>query len=101
VFRLIKAGYIKAGSVGFAPLKFSFAEDSDRAFGIDFHEQELLEFSIVPIPANAHALVQLQAKGLLNYRAAERSEPALSVMQYAGTGRDRRYQLAQALRKGI
>jgi HK97 family phage prohead protease len=60
IFRLIKKGFITAGSVGFIPLDFTFSDD--RRGGIDFHEQELLEFSIVPIPANANALVQAAAK---------------------------------------
>jgi HK97 family phage prohead protease len=55
VFRLIKAGYINAGSVGFWPLKFSFSDDEDRPWGVDYHEQELLEFSITPVPANQNA----------------------------------------------
>jgi HK97 family phage prohead protease len=104
VFRLIQNGYIRAGSVGFAPLKFSFAEDSDRAFGIDFHEQELLEFSVVPIPANANALVVQSVKSMAVRGAAlaERSEPLPSVMSYAGDARTRRWYLADFLkRRGI
>jgi hypothetical protein len=100
VFRLIKAGYIKAGSVGFSPLKFSFAEDSDRAFGIDFHEQELLEFSVVPVPANANALVQAAVKSLAvrGTALAERPEAQLGTMSFAGTGAQRAAQLAMTTR---
>jgi HK97 family phage prohead protease len=103
VFRLIKAGYISAGSVGFWPLKFSFSDDEDRQFGIDFHEQELLEFSVTPVPANANALVQAAVKSLAVRGAAlaERPTPAFSTMSFSGTARDRRYQLAQALKRGI
>lgn len=36
IFRMVKAGYIKAGSVGFLPLKCKFANDPDRPGGIDF-----------------------------------------------------------------
>ena len=103
VFRLIKAGYINAGSVGFWPLKYSFAEDSDRPFGIDFAVQELLEFSVCPIPANANALVQAAVKSLARRGSvlATRSEPPLSVMSFAGTAKERRWFLAQALKRGI
>jgi hypothetical protein len=31
--------------------------------GIDFKRQELLEFSIVPVPANANALIEARAYG--------------------------------------
>ncbi len=44
-------------SVGFAPLKYAFTDDPQRRYGIDFLEQELLEFSIVTIPANPDALL--------------------------------------------
>jgi HK97 family phage prohead protease len=103
VFRLIKAGYIKAGSVGFSPLKFSFAEDSNRPFGIDFQEQELLEFSVVPVPANQNALVQAAVKSLAarGVALAERPTPAPSVMSYAGDARTRRWYLADFLKRGI
>jgi len=57
VFRMVKAGFLNATSVGFSPIEF---ERSDG--GIQFIKQELLEFSIVPIPSNPEALVT--AKGL-------------------------------------
>jgi HK97 family phage prohead protease len=92
IFRLIKAGYVNAGSVGFIPIDYSFSDD--RRGGIDFHEQELLEFSVVPIPANANALlVQAAAKGLIGYRdiaslrqeVRPRAAPAPSTLGYCGT----------------
>jgi HK97 family phage prohead protease len=103
VFRLIKAGYINAGSVGFWPLKFSFSDDEDRQFGIDFHEQKLLEFSVTPVPANANALVQAAVKSLAVRGAAlaERPTPVLSTHSFAGTARDRRWFLAHHLRQAI
>lgn len=58
IFRLLKAGYLNAVSVGFQPIKWQWAEDEDRAGGIDFVEQELVEFSVVSVPANPHALVE-------------------------------------------
>lgn len=48
--------YLRAVSVGFMPLKWAWSEASDRKYGIDFIEQELLEFSVVGIPANPEAL---------------------------------------------
>jgi hypothetical protein len=47
------------------PLKYAFTDDPQRRFGIDFLEQELLEFSwCVPVPANAEALVEGRAAGI-------------------------------------
>jgi HK97 family phage prohead protease len=69
IFRLVRDGFLQAGSVGFLPLEFSYR---DRPPGVDFHRQELLEFSVVPVPANENALAQACAKGLLGYRDAEK-----------------------------
>jgi HK97 family phage prohead protease len=85
ICRMVKTGYINAGSVGFAPLEYSLANDRDRPLGIDFHRQELLEFSIVPVPANQNALAQACAKGVLGSRAAE-----LIARQPSGVDRIRR-----------
>jgi HK97 family phage prohead protease len=54
VAEYIKAGFLKAGSVGFLVKKVEFTKDDD----VIFREQELLEFSIVTVPANPNALVQ-------------------------------------------
>lgn len=59
VKQLLKTGFLSATSVGFIPLKYAFVDnDPKRGFGIDFQEQELLEFSIVTVPANAEALIE-------------------------------------------
>jgi len=66
IFRLIRDGFLRSGSVGFIPIDYEFSKDADRPFGIDFKRQELAEFSIVPVPANANALIEARAKGLLS-----------------------------------
>ncbi len=58
VFDMLKGGFLNATSVGFMPLKYAFVDDPSRRFGIDFEEQELLEFSIVTVPANPEALIE-------------------------------------------
>jgi HK97 family phage prohead protease len=62
VYRLAHQGVIRATSVGFRPLKWAYTEDKARGAddwfpGIDFQEQELLELSIVTVPANPEALL--------------------------------------------
>jgi len=64
VFEMYKQGFLSATSVGFAPLKYAFTEDPQRRYGIDFIEQELLEFSAVPVPANAEALIEGRSSGV-------------------------------------
>lgn len=61
VFQMVKEGFLNATSVGFRPTKFAFNEDRK---GVDFLQQELLEFSVVPVPANPEALVEASIKGL-------------------------------------
>ena len=58
VLRMIDGGFLRATSVGFKPKK---AVDNVERGGVDFKEQELLEFSIVPVPANPQALVTMGA----------------------------------------
>lgn len=69
IYRLAAAGYVKAGSVGFRPLKVNqIADEAERSklglgrYGVVFEKQELLEFSLCAVPCNAGAL-QLSLKG--------------------------------------
>ena len=64
VFKMVKAGFLKTVSVGFAPIKWEPTKDKSRPGGIDFKEQELLEVSIVPLPANPNAVIQAKALGI-------------------------------------
>ena len=58
VAALYRDGYQRGVSVGFRPLRFEERRDarSDAFLGIRFLEQELLEISAVPVPANRAAL---------------------------------------------
>jgi HK97 family phage prohead protease len=64
VFDMYKGGFLSATSVGFAPVKYAFTDDPKRGYGIDFLEQELLEFSAVPVPANSEALIEGKSAGI-------------------------------------
>jgi hypothetical protein len=61
---MYRDGFLKATSVGFQPLKYAFTDDPQRRFGIDFLEQELIEFSLVTVPANAEALIEGRKAGI-------------------------------------
>lgn len=91
VFDLIKDGFLNASSVGFRPLEAAKAEDRD---GLNFSKQSLLEWSIVPVPANAEALVVARSKGISlapmkawaqKYLAAEKDVPAPGTASEAET----------------
>ncbi len=64
IYQLIKARFIGAASVGWIPLEYKFVEGGDRGFGIDYLEQELLEWSVVNIPANPDCLVGARSLGI-------------------------------------
>ena len=64
VYQMVKGGWLKTVSVGFAPIEWKAAKDKSRPGGVDFVKQELLEISIVPIPANPNALIQAKAAGI-------------------------------------
>jgi phage head maturation protease len=54
VYKMLKAGFLNATSVGFLPLAHTMNDNR----GYDFTKQELLEFSVVPVPANSEALAR-------------------------------------------
>jgi HK97 family phage prohead protease len=57
---MCKGGFLNATSVGFRGMDHDKAKDRER--GYDFKKQELLEFSIVPVPSNPEALAQRGVK---------------------------------------
>src|SRR5262245_37472814 len=59
---LVEAGILKAVSVGFRPIQSEPLKKDDPFGGFRFHKQELVETSLVSIPANPNALQV--AKGL-------------------------------------
>ena len=78
---LYRAGYQRGVSVGFRPLRYRERRDEKTGalLGIRFLEQELLEVSAVPVPANGHALKraldQAPRAGEYLRRAASGPEP--------------------------
>jgi len=59
----VKAGVIRAGSVGFRVMEIEIPskEDSKDGTSLIFRKQELLEFSICNVPANPAALLKADA----------------------------------------
>ena len=72
VFNMFKEGFLNAVSIGFIPLKSSF-DETEGAFVIE--KSELLEVSVVPVPANQDALVRsFEAMKSVNIKAEEKSQ---------------------------
>jgi len=61
VYELIRGKFLRATSVGFKPKQYVY---NDEHKGYDFHEQELLEHSVVPVPSNPEALEAASAAGI-------------------------------------
>jgi HK97 family phage prohead protease len=60
----VKAGVIRAGSVGFRPIEIEIPDKETAKDGttLIFRKQELLEFSICNVPANSFALAKAIAE---------------------------------------
>lgn len=61
VYRMVKGGFLNASSIGFRPMEWTFNEDRR---GVDFMSIELLEWSVVPVPAHPEALVEARSAGI-------------------------------------
>lgn len=61
IYRMLHAGFLSAVSVGFRCTRYAINAERD---GVDFLEQELLEFSVCPVPANQNALVAASMSGI-------------------------------------
>lgn len=71
VYQLAKRGYLNAVSVGFLPRKTKDLSDQERSrlgmppYGQMYSEADLMEISVVSVPANPSALIS-QARGLVS-----------------------------------
>lgn len=74
VYKWVDAGFLRKASVGFKPLKWEYNEKRD---GFDFLEQELREWSVVPIPANPNVGLEAKSLGLPIDPIIEWTETAL------------------------
>lgn len=63
VAALLAKGFLNAVSVGFRPIKWSWNEERG-SFAVDFDEVELLEHSVVPVPAHPDALIEARSAGI-------------------------------------
>ena len=63
-FWLAQNGFLSTVSVGFRPIEYRASSDKKRKGGVDFLRQELLEVSLVPVPALPSALIQAKKMGL-------------------------------------
>src|SRR5215471_964186 len=62
--KLVEAGILKAVSVGFKPIHSSPRRNGDKVVGEYFQKQELVETSLVSVPANPNALAVAKSLNL-------------------------------------
>jgi HK97 family phage prohead protease len=80
---LVKAGILRAVSVGFRELQSQPRRDNEgHVVGLEFTSQELVEASLVSVPANSNALAVSKALGI---------SPATRDMVFSGTGQAQRF----------
>lgn len=60
---LVAGGFLRAASVSWDPIKWVYNEGRSY-WAVDYLEQELLEWSIVPVGGNAEALIEARAAGV-------------------------------------
>lgn len=94
IYRMVADGDLPAGSVGFNPLEILRPKSEDESkslglgeYGVYFKRQELLEWSIVTVPANAGALAKrIEAKLDLLAKEGEFSWAVLDAVSKALRG---------------
>lgn len=87
IWRLYKGGYMRAFSVGFAPLDSRLESrmiDGRAVTGNHYLKQELYEISCVTLPANPDALVSLGAKANQQRKPLGRDHGAAIAGQLGG-----------------
>lgn len=64
VYEMYAKGFMHAVSVGFRPIKLFENTERGGFMPTDFVEQELLEYSAVPVPSNPNALMEAAKSGI-------------------------------------
>lgn len=80
-FEMIKAGILSAFSIGFIPKEWSDRDNGSGGKNRVFTKSELLEISLVPVPANPNALVLARSFASKMEGSAEEKETAESIVK--------------------
>lgn len=75
VWQSIQAGVLRAVSVGFIPHSYRWEKRDDREILV-LSDNELVEISVVPVPANPEALMRMRRKALAARAVEAPADPA-------------------------
>ncbi len=87
IYQLILNNVIRSTSVGFRPKTWQETTERVGNWGmpaLDFKTQELLEYSVVSVPANPEALVEAKSRGVNMGPYLQWAEKTLDVMAESG-----------------
>jgi phage head maturation protease len=86
----IRSGLVKGCSIGFIPVKWSFAKD--RPLGINFSSVKMLEFSCCSIPCNPGCLLigAVSEKSIAQHMTAARQVEARALTSQARSAGEKR-----------
>ena len=96
IYRLVKGRFLNATSIGWAPIEWERMNDRKNLNGLIFTKSQLLEVSIVPVPANPDALITARAAGIDTGPIFTWAERALDTAGYAAVPRDELEQIRKA-----
>jgi uncharacterized protein len=102
VWRAVEGGFLRAVSVGFTPTGpiNELVDSAGNWTGYEFTNQELLELSVVPVPANPQALAVAKSLGIADATARLLFTPdPRAVAQAAVDARRRSIDLLKAQRR--
>jgi HK97 family phage prohead protease len=102
VWRAVERGFLRAVSVGFKPTGpiNELVDSAGNWTGYEFTSQELLELSVVPVPANPQALAVAKSLGIADATARLLFTPdPRAVAQVAVDARRRSIDLLKAQRR--
>src|SRR5579862_5345364 len=84
---LVAGKWLRALSMSWQPLEWQYSQDRSRAGGIDFAKVDLLEVSVVPLPALPDALLDARAHGVNTEPLCDWAQRALDTRCHRGVTR--------------
>jgi prohead serine protease len=98
---LVAGKWLRALSMSWQPIEWKFSSDKSRPGGMDFTKVDLLEISVVPLPALPDALLDARSYGVDTKPLYEWAERALDMANYRNVPRGELEALCRAARPAV